>query len=135
MLISIDGIRYGAGYDAAGHWHEARADYVSPQEREKERAIMAPARGAIWGLTLSGVLWPSSPVGGVVSGCSSFASTMESSVVGRPLQSLFAPREFLLPAGALRSVVVEHGSGAEVAGLGVSVRVGVMGFSPANDRG
>jgi hypothetical protein len=57
MLISIDVIRYGAGYDAAGHWHEARADYVSPQEREKERAIMAPARGAIWGLTLSGVLW------------------------------------------------------------------------------
>ena len=57
MLISIDVIRYGAGYDAAGHWHEAKADYVAPQEQEQERAIMAPARGAIWGLVLSGVLW------------------------------------------------------------------------------
>jgi hypothetical protein len=27
MLISIDVIRYGAGYDAAGHWHEAKANY------------------------------------------------------------------------------------------------------------
>jgi hypothetical protein len=57
MLISIDVIRYGAGYDAAGHWHEAKADYVSPQEQEEERAIMAPARGAICGLLLSGVIW------------------------------------------------------------------------------
>ena len=54
MLISIDVIRYGAGYDAAGNWHEAKADYVAPQEQEQERAIMAPARGAIWGLVLSG---------------------------------------------------------------------------------
>ena len=57
MLISIDVIRYGAGYDTAGNWHEAKADYVAPQEKEKERAIMAPARGAILGLVLSGVLW------------------------------------------------------------------------------
>jgi hypothetical protein len=57
MLISIDVIRYGAGYDAAGHWHEAKADCVSQQEQEAERGIMAPARGAIWGLVLSGVLW------------------------------------------------------------------------------
>lgn len=41
---------------------------------------------------------------------SSLASTTESSVVGRPLQSLFAPSEFLLPAGAVESVVAEHAS-------------------------
>ena len=182
MLISIDVIRYGAGYDAAGHWHEAKADYVSPQEQEEERAIMAPARGAICGAAAErcdlgwaggggagradanplrtrnrekafrgrhcGALFAlgsNREVYGTSGGSfrqsaewsaavSSFASTTESSVVGRPLQSLFAPREFLLPAGALRSVVVEHGSGAEVAGLGVSVRAGVMGVSPANDR-
>lgn len=44
--------------------------------------------------------------------CSSMASTTESSVEGRPLQSLFAPREFLAPAGAEGSVLVEQVSGA-----------------------
>ena len=43
------------------------------------------------------------------------ASTTESSEVGRPLQSLFAPREFLLPAGAEGSVLVEQVSGAVLA--------------------
>jgi hypothetical protein len=43
--------------------------------------------------------------------CSSMASTTESSVAGRPLQSLFAPSEDLLPAGAEGSVVVEQVSG------------------------
>jgi hypothetical protein len=36
------------------------------------------------------------------------ASTTESPEEGRPLQSLFAPREFLLPAGAEGSVFVEQ---------------------------
>src|SRR5690348_12136769 len=39
------------------------------------------------------------------------ASTTLSSVAGRPLQSLFAPREFLLPAGALGSMASVQASG------------------------
>ena len=48
--------------------------------------------------------------------------------MGRPLQSLFAPSEFLLPAGAFGSILPEHESGAGVTvGFSVAaVRPGVM---------
>ncbi len=55
MVIPIDAIHYGAGFDAAGHWHEA--DYASSQEQEAEREMMAPVRGAVCALLVSGVLW------------------------------------------------------------------------------
>jgi hypothetical protein len=57
MLISIDAIRYGAGYDAAGHWHEGRADVRSAAELEQDEKLIAPARGAIYGILLSSLMW------------------------------------------------------------------------------
>jgi hypothetical protein len=57
MLISIDAMRYGAGYDAAGHWHEGRADSRSAAELEEDEKLIAPARGAICGILLGGILW------------------------------------------------------------------------------
>ena len=57
MVIDIDAVRYGAGFDAAGHWHEAKADFVPSPEQKAEREWMAPARGAILGLLLSGAMW------------------------------------------------------------------------------
>jgi len=49
--------------------------------------------------------------GGVTPGpISSFASTTESSVAGRPPQSLFDPSDPGSPAGAFGSIGVEHAS-------------------------
>jgi hypothetical protein len=57
MVIPIDAFRYSVGFDAAGQWHEAKADYQPEQEREAEIELIAPARGAVWGLLASAVLW------------------------------------------------------------------------------
>lgn len=57
MVIPIDTLRYGVGFDAAGHWHEPTADYKPEQEREVEIELMAPARGAVWGFLVSAILW------------------------------------------------------------------------------
>jgi len=57
MVINIDAIRYGAGFDATGHWHEAKADYVPTEEQDRVAKIIGPARGAMYGLLLSGVMW------------------------------------------------------------------------------
>lgn len=57
MVIPIDAFRYGVGFDAAGQWHDAVADYLPDQEREAEAQVMGPARGAVWGLLVSVVLW------------------------------------------------------------------------------
>jgi hypothetical protein len=57
MVIPIDAIRYGAGFDAAGQWHEPQADFMAAEERAQAAEILAPARGAAYGLLLSGVLW------------------------------------------------------------------------------
>lgn len=57
MVIPIDAVQYGAGFDATGVWHEAAAEYLPTEEREAELEIMAPARGAVYGLLLSGILW------------------------------------------------------------------------------
>jgi hypothetical protein len=57
MLISIEAIRYGTGYDAAGRWHEGRADLRSAAELEQDEQLIAPARGAVCGILLRGILW------------------------------------------------------------------------------
>jgi hypothetical protein len=57
MVIPIDAVRYGAGLDAFGHWHETEAEYRLTDAEEAERDMMSPARGAICGLLLSGLLW------------------------------------------------------------------------------
>jgi hypothetical protein len=55
MVIPIDAVRYGAEFDAA--WPESIADFVPEEERRQAAEVMAPARGAICGLLLSGALW------------------------------------------------------------------------------
>jgi len=57
MVIPIEAFRYGVGIDAAGQWHETKADYKPEQERDAEVELMAPARGAVWGLLASAILW------------------------------------------------------------------------------
>ncbi len=56
MVVNIDVVRYGAGFDAAGQWHEVRDDDRGPTtQREKE--LIAPARGAVCGLLAGSLLW------------------------------------------------------------------------------
>jgi hypothetical protein len=57
MVIPIDAVRYGAGFDAAGQWHEAEAEYLSLEEQRQAAEIMAPARGAMCGLLFSSMMW------------------------------------------------------------------------------
>jgi len=63
MVVRMDAVRYGAGFDAAGHWHDAEAEFVRPEEREARAKDLAPARGAVIGLILSGALWAGLVVG------------------------------------------------------------------------
>ena len=55
MLVPIDAVHYGAGFDTTGRWHEARADEL--RQEEPSMVVMAPARGAIYGLLVSAVMW------------------------------------------------------------------------------
>lgn len=57
MVIPINAFRCGVGFDAAGQWHEPKADYLPDEEHEAGLELMGPARGAAWGLLVSAVLW------------------------------------------------------------------------------
>ena len=57
MVVPINAVRYGAGFDAAGQWHEAKADRVRAEDRLARSADLAPARGAVIGLVLSSAIW------------------------------------------------------------------------------
>ena len=57
MVVPIDAVRYGAGFDAAGKWHEAKAGFLPAEERQTRSVDLAAARGAVIGLVLSGALW------------------------------------------------------------------------------
>jgi hypothetical protein len=54
MVTPINAVRCGTGFDEAGRWHE-----VSLRLARKYEDVdpLAPARGAIWGLLASGLLW------------------------------------------------------------------------------
>ncbi len=56
MVIPIDAVRYDAGLDGFGRWHEA-TEYQPTEAEEAEHDMMAPARGAVYALLLSGALW------------------------------------------------------------------------------
>jgi len=56
MVVNIDAVRYGAGFDAAGQWHDVEDDYPTPQT-ERERELIAPARGVVCGFLFSAILW------------------------------------------------------------------------------
>jgi len=55
MVIPIDAVQYGAGFDERGRWHEARTGLLAAERQDDDP--MNPARGIIWGLLLSGILW------------------------------------------------------------------------------
>ena len=55
MLIPIDAVRSGMGFDQAGRWHNARTVYIPAIRRDDDQ--MDPARGAILGLLVSSALW------------------------------------------------------------------------------
>jgi hypothetical protein len=57
MVINIDAVRYGAGFDATGNWHEGKADFLTAAEAKQDAELIAPARGAVYGMLLSTVLW------------------------------------------------------------------------------
>lgn len=55
MVIYIDAVRYGAGFDEKGQWHEAASAFVPAKQREDDP--LNPARGAMYALLVSGALW------------------------------------------------------------------------------
>jgi hypothetical protein len=57
MVTPIDVVRSGMGFDQAGRWHEARASFQPASRRAGEEDPIAPARGAIFGLLISGAGW------------------------------------------------------------------------------
>lgn len=55
MVIPIEAVHRGMGFDEAGRWHEANARYM-PARAEADDPLSA-ARGVISGLLISGALW------------------------------------------------------------------------------
>lgn len=55
MLVPIDAVRSGMGFDAAGRWHNARAGYIPARRRDDDP--LDAARGIVAGLLLSGAMW------------------------------------------------------------------------------
>jgi hypothetical protein len=50
-----EAIHTGMGFDEAGCWHQAKVLYMPA--RRSDGDLLAPARGAIYGLLASGALW------------------------------------------------------------------------------
>jgi hypothetical protein len=55
MVVPIEAVRRGMGFDEAGRWHEARARYM-PARKDADDPI-ATARGVMVGLLISTFLW------------------------------------------------------------------------------
>jgi hypothetical protein len=55
MVIPIEAVRRGMGFDEAGQWHEARARYVPARNHVDDP--MSTARGMMLGLLISASLW------------------------------------------------------------------------------
>lgn len=58
MVTPIDAVRCGMGFDETGRWHTAsvrRARLL--REYGEAENVLAPARGAIYGLATGAVLW------------------------------------------------------------------------------
>jgi hypothetical protein len=54
-MTPLEAIRSGVGFDEAGRWHKPKVLYMPARRRDDDP--LAPARGAIYGLLASGVLW------------------------------------------------------------------------------
>lgn len=57
MVIPIDAVRCGMGFDERGRWHKENARQQRDSRQRGEGDLLAPARGMIYGLAASGVLW------------------------------------------------------------------------------
>ena len=57
MVISIDAVRYGAELGPTEYWQTEISDYVFNEEPRRGSEVLAPARGMMCGLLLSGALW------------------------------------------------------------------------------
>ena len=57
MLIPVDVVRSGMGFDEAGHWHRAKPRLVRASRRFGEADPLAPVRGILYGLVAGAVLW------------------------------------------------------------------------------
>lgn len=57
MVTPIEAIRGGMGFDAAGRWHEARTIRWSAGRWNSPENEGSPARGAVLGVVLGGLLW------------------------------------------------------------------------------
>lgn len=55
MLIPIDAVRSGMGFDHVGCWHKARTGYI-PARRWSDEPVY-PGRGVVLSLLVSGTLW------------------------------------------------------------------------------
>lgn len=57
MVTPIDAVRCGMGFDARGHWHEARPRFIPAPGKIGDNDSLAPARAAFWGVVAGGILW------------------------------------------------------------------------------
>jgi hypothetical protein len=55
MLTPLEAVRHGMGFDETGRWHRAKVLHMPAPRSDNDP--MAPARGAIYGVLASGVLW------------------------------------------------------------------------------
>jgi hypothetical protein len=55
MVVPIEAVRRGMGFDEAGRWHEARARYMPA--RKDAGDPLATARGVMAGLLISAFMW------------------------------------------------------------------------------
>lgn len=57
MVTPIDAVRCGMGFDARGHWHEARPRFIPAPRRIGDEDSLAPARGVLFGVVAGSLLW------------------------------------------------------------------------------
>jgi hypothetical protein len=57
MAVPIEAVRTGMGFDKAGRWHQANVRYM-PVRRTADDPLTT-ARGLVWGVLASSVLWAS----------------------------------------------------------------------------
>jgi hypothetical protein len=57
MVISIDAVRYSGQVETAGNWRTEIADGIADGLRQRGGEVLAPARGVMCGLLLSGAMW------------------------------------------------------------------------------
>jgi hypothetical protein len=57
MVTPIEAVRSGMGFDPSARWHQAKVSYFPARRTQDREDPIAPARGAIFGLLISGVMW------------------------------------------------------------------------------